>query len=128
MINFIKGNDKFQRFIFCFFVWTDELVKRGVTIATSSSTLRGYVTSRAVDENYNQHIVNCSHTSNKCYIEEAWLLIDLRRVYGIKSVKFWYRTDSKYCLIWWLIRLEILTIVNIPCYCYLWGLLENIMQ
>lgn len=71
----------------------NELVKRGVTIATSSSTLRGYVTSRAVDENYNQHIVNCSHTSNKCYIEEAWLLIDLRRVYGIKSVKFWYRTD-----------------------------------
>lgn len=73
----------------------DQLVKSGVTIATSSSTLAGYPPSRAVDENNNQHIRSCSHTSNQCNIKEAWLLIDLTRVFSIKYVKFWYRTDRR---------------------------------
>lgn len=70
-----------------------QFVKKDITIATSSTTLVGYVASRAVDEDMNQHISHCSHTSDQCNITEAWLRIDLRRVYNIKSVKFWYRTD-----------------------------------
>lgn len=73
---------------------TDQFVRKGTTVATNSSQLGTYKASRAVDENFNQHIINCSHTSANCNIKEAWLRINLRKVYSIKSVKFW---DSMYC-------------------------------
>lgn len=66
------------------------------TKAVSSSTYPDYVASRAVDGNTDQNVTSCSHTHNWGSITEAWLRIDLGTVYSVKSVKFWYRGDSKY--------------------------------
>lgn len=66
------------------------------TIAVGSSTYKNYVASRAVDGNTDQNVTSCSHTHNLGSITEAWLRIDLGTVYSVKSVKFWYRGDSKY--------------------------------
>lgn len=67
------------------------------TDAVSSSTYYGHNASRAVDGNFDQKIENCSHTDDICGNDEhAWLRIDLKQEYSIKSVKIWYRADSKY--------------------------------
>lgn len=66
------------------------------TIATSSTTYRGYVASRTIDGNIDQKDTSCSHTDDQSSITEAWLRIDLGRVYSVKSVKLWYRNNSRY--------------------------------
>lgn len=81
-----------------FFILIDQLVQKGLTIATSSSTYKHFDASRAVDKHISQDISHCSHTDDLCHIKEAWLRIDLREVYSIDSVKFWYRTDGKVCI------------------------------
>lgn len=72
----------------------NQLVQKGLTIATSSSTYKNFDASRAVDKHISQDISHCSHTDDLCHIKEAWLRIDLRKVYSIESVKFWYRKDE----------------------------------
>lgn len=66
------------------------------TQAVSSSTYPGYVSSRTVDGDIDQNHTSCSHTDNLGSITEAWLRIDLGTMYSVKSVRFWYRGDSKY--------------------------------
>lgn len=65
---------------------------------------------RTVDGNFSQGILACLHTAVSG-ITETWLLIDLQTVRSIKSVKFWYRNDSKYIL--WETYLIIYFIINI---------------
>lgn len=82
----------------CFFVlfFSAQLVNNN-TVTVSSSTYYDYDASRAVDGNFDQNITNCSHTDDICYYgDHAWLRIDLKKEYSIKSVKIWYRADSKY--------------------------------
>lgn len=55
-----------------------------------------YWPNRTVDGNFSQNIRACLHTVTQTHISEAWLRIDLQTVRSIKSVKFWYRNDSKY--------------------------------
>lgn len=68
------------------------------TVAVGSSTFRDYVASRAVDGNTDQQVSRCFHSDDRRGITEAWLRIDLGGLYSVKSVKFWYRSDSKYHL------------------------------
>lgn len=65
------------------------------TAAASSTTFSNYVASRAVDGNFDQNHTSCSHTGVNTSIKEAWIRVDLGRVYSLKSVKFWYSGDSK---------------------------------
>lgn len=58
------------------------------TIFVSSSTYPSYVASRAVDNDFDQKHSSCSHTDVRSDITEAWLHIDIGRVYSVKSVKF----------------------------------------
>lgn len=81
-----------------FFILIEQLVQKGLTLATSSSTYGTFDASRAVDNNTSQDINHCSHTDDRCNIKEAWLRIDLREVYSIASVKFWYRKDGRFCI------------------------------
>lgn len=53
-----------------------------------------YVASRTVDGNTDQNVSSCSHTYVSSDITEAWLRIDLGRVYSVKSVKLGDRGDS----------------------------------
>lgn len=53
-----------------------------------------YWPNRTVDGNFSQTILACLHTAASG-VTEAWLRIDLQTVRSIKSVKFWYRDDSK---------------------------------
>lgn len=76
----------FIRFIFIF---------KTNTAAESSTTFLNYVASRAVDGNFDQNHTSCTHTDVSPSIKEAWIRVDLGRVYSLKSVKFWYRGDSK---------------------------------
>nr|XP_022311506.1 multiple epidermal growth factor-like domains protein 10 isoform X2 [Crassostrea virginica] len=69
-----------------------QLVETGLAIATSSSVYGDYVASRTIDGNTNQQISNCLHTATTGRTE-AWLRVDLRKVFSIQSVKFWYRND-----------------------------------
>lgn len=54
-----------------------------------------YWPNRTVDGNFSQGILACLHTAVSG-VTEAWLRIDLQTLRSIKSVKFWYRNDSKY--------------------------------
>lgn len=74
-------------------LFVEQLVIPRETQATTSSTLQGYNAYRTVDGNFDQDISRCSHTNDLPNIKEAWLRINLEKVYSIKSVKFWY---SKY--------------------------------
>ena len=74
----------------------DQLVQENITEAVSSTTHARHRASFAVDGDFSQKIEICSHTAIRQDIREAWLRIDLRDIYSIKSVKFWYRDDSKY--------------------------------
>lgn len=66
------------------------------TIAVGSSTYDGYVALQAVDGDFSQNVSRCFHSGVDSSITVAWLRIDLGGVYSVKSVKFWYRGDSKY--------------------------------
>lgn len=56
--------------------------------------------SRTVDGNTD---TSCSHTDVRSNITEAWLRIDLGRVYSVKSVKLWNRGGiNKYHLLFFL--------------------------
>ena len=72
------------------------LVEPGKTTVNISSIFENYSASRAVDGDVNQTISRCSHTDATCTIKEAWLRVDLKNTYSIKSVKFWYRNDGKH--------------------------------
>nr|XP_022312504.1 platelet endothelial aggregation receptor 1-like [Crassostrea virginica] len=75
-----------------------QLVEPGYTNATSSSTYPGYPASRTVDGDVSQDVSRCSHTDDKPGIKEAWLRVDLKKIFSIRSVKFWYRkteTETK---------------------------------
>ncbi|XP_061180745.1 uncharacterized protein LOC133189382 isoform X1 [Saccostrea echinata] len=74
---------------------TRQLVNPTFTLANSSSVgYRGYP-NKTVDGNFSQsHYLHCMHTSG--IGTEAWLRINLRKIYNISSVKFWYRNDRKY--------------------------------
>nr|XP_022308404.1 multiple epidermal growth factor-like domains protein 10 [Crassostrea virginica] len=71
----------------------DQLVVPNWTIATLSTTYQDFDASRAVDGNFIQNVFSCSHTDIASTIKEAWLQIDLKRIYSIKYVKFVYRND-----------------------------------
>ncbi|XP_078341808.1 uncharacterized protein LOC111106877 isoform X2 [Crassostrea virginica] len=58
----------------------------------SSSTYHGYPASRTVDGNLNQSTSFCSHT-DYYEITEAWLRIDLQKIFNIAVIKIWYRND-----------------------------------
>lgn len=95
--NNLKEMHVFVMFVVCFqfalfvFFSVDQLVKNGITSATVSEVLQGYSASRAIDGDKSQDISRCSHTSDRAGITEAWLLIDLKGTYSLKSIKFWYR-------------------------------------
>lgn len=80
-----------------------QFVDPGTTQADSSKTHVSkidnkqypYWPNRTVDGNVSQNILACLHTAVSG-VTEAWLRIDLQTVKSIKSVKFWYRNDSKY--------------------------------
>ena len=73
-----------------------QLVEPGYTEAISSSTLIDYQASRAVDGDVRQIFPFCSHTDTRLEITEAWLRIDLKKIFNMATVKLWYRNDSKY--------------------------------
>ena len=72
------------------------LVEPEKTTVNLSSTYLNYSASRAVDGDVTQTISRCSHTDANSNIKEAWLRVDLKNTYSIKSVKFWYRNDGKH--------------------------------
>nr|XP_022312496.1 uncharacterized protein LOC111117633 [Crassostrea virginica] len=71
-----------------------QLVEPRNTTVSTSSTYSDYSASRAVDGNFDQHSSNCSHTNSISGITEAWLRVDLKETYSIKSVKFYYRSNE----------------------------------
>lgn len=73
-----------------------QLVEPGYTEAMTSSTYPGYPSSRTVDGNLSQRMLFCSHTDAKSGIKEAWIRIDLKKIFNIALVELWYRNDSKY--------------------------------
>lgn len=89
--------------IIIFTVLPVQFVVPGTTEADSSKTHVSsfpsgpypYWPNRTVDGNFSQVIRACLHTAVSG-VTEAWLRIDLQTVKSIKSVKFWYRNDSKY--------------------------------
>nr|XP_022311825.1 receptor-type tyrosine-protein phosphatase epsilon-like isoform X1 [Crassostrea virginica] len=87
LIFFLQFFDKGQAYL--------QLVEPGYTTANSSSTYTNYIASRAVDGNVSQNVSRCSHTDDKRGIKEAWLRVDLKKTFSIKSVKFWYRNDTQ---------------------------------
>ena len=87
--------DYIKRLILTLFLYISvQLVEHGYTTATSSSTYTNYIASRAVDGDVSQDVSRCSHTDDKRGIKEAWLRVDLKKKYSIKSVKFWNRNDG----------------------------------
>nr|XP_022308196.1 receptor-type tyrosine-protein phosphatase C-like [Crassostrea virginica] len=71
-----------------------QLVRPSVTTANQSSTYYNYTADRAVDGEPSRLSLlseSCSHTDISQ--KEAWLTIDLGRVYNVNHVKFWYRND-----------------------------------
>lgn len=85
------------------FIITVQFVNPGVTHADSSPTHVSlfpsgpypYWPNRTVDGNFSQNVRTCLITAVSG-VTEAWLRIDVQTVRSIKSVKFWYRNDSKY--------------------------------
>lgn len=87
--------NKWKPVIVTLFLYLVQFVEPGYTTATSSSTYANYIASRTVDGDVSQQISRCLHTDSKTDINKAWLRVDLRKTISIKSVKFWYRNDSK---------------------------------
>ena len=72
-------------------------MRPGVTTANQSSTYYNYTADRAVDGEPSRLSLlseSCSHTDTSQ--KEAWMTIDLGRVYNVKHVKFWYRNDREF--------------------------------
>ncbi|XP_062596177.1 multiple epidermal growth factor-like domains protein 6 isoform X2 [Saccostrea cucullata] len=88
---------------FIHFIWinilyhvscNNQLVRPGFTRANSSSVAFNGYPSKTVDGNNRQnHYTFCMFTA--AGHREAWLRIDLRKIYNIHSVKFWYINDSR---------------------------------
>nr|XP_034318098.1 uncharacterized protein LOC105317649 [Crassostrea gigas] len=57
-------------------------------------------TSYAVDGNFNQSISHCFHSDVNDTIKDAWLRVDLGRVFSVSSVKLWYRSDGEFGSSW----------------------------
>ena len=74
----------------------DKLVIAGKTEAISSSVHGSYFPNKSVDGSVQQNNKYCSHTRDNTSITVAWLRTDLKNIYSIKTVKFWYRNDSTY--------------------------------
>ena len=88
--------DYVKRLIVTLFLYFSvQLVEPGYSTATSSSTYTNYIASRAVDGDVSQAVSRCSHTDSRFDITEAWLHVDLKKKYSIKSVKFWNRNDGR---------------------------------
>ncbi|XP_062618946.1 multiple epidermal growth factor-like domains protein 6 isoform X5 [Saccostrea cucullata] len=80
--------------ILCHVSCYNQLVRPGFTRASSSSVGYGGYPNKTVDGDFRQNqYTYCMHTASGH--KEAWLRIDLRKIYNIHSVKFWYRNDSK---------------------------------
>ncbi|XP_062576058.1 uncharacterized protein LOC134237898 [Saccostrea cucullata] len=72
----------------------EQLIKPGITVATSSSVGWGGFANKTVDGNYSQNNYTfCMHTAGRR--REEWLKIDLGNFYNLKSVKIWYRGDKR---------------------------------
>ncbi|XP_052695386.1 adhesion G protein-coupled receptor B1-like [Crassostrea angulata] len=84
--------------LFFFQVQTDEQIVTNMTkVKGSSIYFKSFLASYAVDGDFNQNnIRRCFHTAVKKTIKEAWLQIDLGRVYRVSSVKLWYRSTNIY--------------------------------
>ena len=79
------------------FFLIDQLVIPDKTQAESSSVYgHSYFPNNTVDGDPQQSIAHCAHTKNEKPITEAWLRINLLKVYSIKEIKFWYRDDGSY--------------------------------
>ena len=65
-----------------------QLVEPGYTEAASSSTYTDYQASGAVDGDVRQHFPFCSHTDIRPGITDAWLRIDLKKIFNLALVKF----------------------------------------
>ncbi|XP_056008312.1 receptor-type tyrosine-protein phosphatase epsilon-like [Ostrea edulis] len=71
-----------------------QLIIPGTTVASQSSTFGSYNASLTIDGKptlLSMSSGSCSHTGGGR--RSAWLQINLRRVYNIKTIKFWYRND-----------------------------------
>lgn len=82
--------------LFFLFITEGNLVVRGLTTATQSSTYSSFSADRTIDGNpgiLGMRDGSCSHTGS--YQTKAWLRINLDKVYNVKEVRFWYRNDSK---------------------------------
>lgn len=78
------------------FITEGNLVVRGLTTASQSSTYSSFSADRTIDGNpdiLGMRNGSCSHTGS--YQTKAWLRINLDKVYNVKEVRFWYRNDSK---------------------------------
>lgn len=72
---------------------TDQLVGSFTTVK-GSSTHGAHWASYAVDGDFNQGVDRCFHSGVNETIKEAWLQIDLGRVFSVNSVKLWFRSDE----------------------------------
>lgn len=82
-----------------FINFTEQIVTNMTKVKGSSVYLKSFFASffasYAVDGDFNQdNIRRCFHTAVKKTIKEAWLQIDLGRVYRVSSVKLWYRSTN----------------------------------
>lgn len=83
--------------MFFLLITEGNLVVRGLTTATQSSTYRSFSADRTIDGYPDRLTIfggSCSHTGSGQ--TNAWLRIDLDKVYNVKQVHFWYRNDRKY--------------------------------
>lgn len=79
-----------------FINFTEQIVTNMTKVKGSSIYFKSFFASYAVDGDFNQdNIRRCFHTAVKKTIKEAWLQIDLGRVYRVSSVKLWYRSDEE---------------------------------
>uniref|UniRef100_K1PU10 Zinc finger protein 60 n=1 Tax=Magallana gigas TaxID=29159 RepID=K1PU10_MAGGI len=70
------------------------------TTVKSSSTHGAHWASYAVDGDFNQGVDRCFHSGVNETIKEAWLQIDLGRVFSVSSVKLWFRSDEDFGSSW----------------------------
>lgn len=76
---------------------TDQLVNSRTKVKSSSIYMSVYgprLASYAVDGDFKQSMDRCFHSNVNETIKEAWLRIDLGRVFSVSSVKLWYRNDK----------------------------------
>lgn len=86
----------FMELFYLSFNTVGNLVIPGLTTATQSSTYKSFSAERTIDgypDILGVFDGSCSHTDTGQ--TQAWLKIDLDKVYNVKAVRFWYRNDSK---------------------------------